>query len=463
MALHRISRGLDLPLSGAPEVARVEDVAPPTRVALVADDYVGMKPTMMVAVGDEVRRGQPLFEDKKSPGVLYTAPGAGKVVAVNRGDRRALRSVVIELTDEERAGKPGPDQVQPLESYGAVAAAGDLHALSADQVRDLLLESGQWTAIRRRPFGKVAAPTESPAALFVTAIDTNPHCPPVDRVLEGRDNDLAAGIAVLSKLAPHTYVCTRPEQWVELTGEAHVTQETFSGPHPAGNVGTHIHLLEPVGPQKTVWYVGYADALMIGRLFRTGALDFERVISLAGPSVKRPRLVRTRMGAATDELVSGELEDGARVVSGSVLAGRTAMGEVEGYLGRFHNQVSALKEDTERKLLGWMGPGADKFSVVPAFLSSWLGGGKRFDMTTTTHGSKRAIVPIGNYERVMPGDFLPTFLLRSLVVRDVERAEELGALELEEEDLALCTFVCAGKIDYGPILRDNLDIIEREG
>ncbi len=259
------------------------------------------------------------------------------------------------------------------------------------------------------------------------------------------------------------HVCKSPGGQVKAPGGGGISIEEFDGPHPAGVAGTHIHFIKPVNRARSAWYVNYQDVVAIGVLFTDGRLDVERVISLAGPSVNRPRLLRTRIGASTDELVAGELAEGEqRVLSGSVLSGRQAEGEILGYLGRYHLQVSALREGREMELFGWLVPGAEKFSVINTFTSA-LTPGKRFAFTTTTNGSERAIVPIGQYEKVMPLDILPSFLLKALAMQDIERAEELGALELDEEDLALCSFVCTGKNDYGPMLRQVLTTIEKEG
>ena len=219
----------------------------------------------------------------------------------------------------------------------------------------------------------------------------------------------------------------------------------------------------PVSRLRSVWNVGYQDVIAIGKLFGEGVLDVERIISLAGPTVKNPRLLRTRMGVSLAELTEGQLvECENRVISGSVLSGRTAMGDETGYLGRYHLQVTALAEGRERELFGWLGLGPTKYSTINSYLGSVIPGAK-FRFTTTTNGSDRAMVPIGMYEEVMPMDIMPTFLLRALLMQDIERAEELGALELDEEDLALCTFVCPGKSDYGPLLRKLLTTIEKEG
>ena len=453
MAAHRITKGLDLPIAGDPQQA--VSPAPALRhVALLGADYIGMKPKMEAKVGDRVKRGQLLFEDRKAPGVRFTAPAAGTVMAIHRGEKRAFLSLVIALDGD------GTDQVE----FQTFTRAAPEH-LSADQVRALLVESGQWTALRMRPFSRVPTPDSTPRAIFVTAVDTNPHAADVGVVLKGKEDDFKRGLAVLAKLAPKLYLCKSSKLQLAAGGLPNVQVEDFDGLHPAGNVGTHIHMLEPVDRDRVVWHINYQDVVAIGVLFATGQLDSTRVISLAGPTVTRPRLIQTQLGASIDELTAGELASGEnRVISGSVLSGRKAMGEVDGYLGRYHLQVSALLEGRQRDLLGWVGPGVSKFSILPIYFG-FLGRvfGKKFNMTTTTNGSPRAMVPIGMYERVMPLDIHPTFLLRSLLVGDTDRAIQLGALELDEEDLALCTFVDPGKADYGVILRKNLSEIEKEG
>jgi Na+-transporting NADH:ubiquinone oxidoreductase subunit A len=443
----KIKKGLDLPIAGAP---RLEIGAGPTvtRVALVADDYVGMKPTMAVAVGDRVRRGQLLFTDKKTEGVRYTAPAAGTVVEVNRGEKRRFESLVIAVEG---------DEAEQFRSW----KAAELDTLSATDVEAELLASGLWTAIRVRPYGKVAVPGTRPRSIFVTAVDTHPLGFDPALVVASAKDDFVNGLKVLARLATPVRVCAKAGSAVPGAGIAGVEVHSFSGPHPAGLVGTHIHLLDPVGPGRQVWHLGAQDVIAIGRLFTTGQLSAERVVSLAGPGCKNPRLVKTVLGADLGELTKGELHDGEmRVISGSVLGGRTAAG-TGAYLGRYHQQVSVLREGREREFLGWQGPGFDKFSTLKIYFGSVLG--KKFPMTTTTNGSRRAMVPMGTYEKMMPLDILPTQLLRSLIVRDTDSAQALGCLELEEEDLALCTFVCPGKYEYGPILRDNLTRIEKEG
>ena len=413
---------------------------------------------MQVSVGDDVRRGQSLFEDKHTPGVRHTAPAAGTVAAINRGDRRALRSVVIELSRAEYEGRD-PEAV----SFSAFSGRHPT-GLSREAVAELLIESGLWTGIRARPFGRVADPAQRAHAIFVTAIDTNPLAPSVDVALHGAGGAFERGVAALTRLTDGpVFVCTAPGAAVPIPALDRVRHEEFAGPHPSGTVGLHMHTLEPVDRRRIGWHVGAQDVVAVGRLFETGTLDVRRVVSLAGPPVARPRLLETRIGASIDELTDGEADDlDVRAISGSVLSGRTAAGEIHGYLGRYHQQISLLAEGRRREFMGWLGPGFNKYSTISTFVSRLIPG-RRFSLTTSTNGSRRAIVPIGSYEKVVPFDIAPTPLLRSLLMGDVERAEELGCLELDEEDLALCTFVCPGKNDYGPLLRQVLESIEKEG
>lgn len=456
MAVHRIKRGLQLPIAGQPQQV-IERGRAVSHAALLGADYIGMRPTMHVEVGAVVDRGQLVFEDKKTPGVRYTAPVAGTVVAINRGERRAFQSLVIRLSDEERQG-------QGRQVTFASYTGGPVPALGSDQVRDLLLESGLWTTLRARPFSKVADPTVRPRSIFVTAMDTNPLAPDVDVVLQGVEAEIEAGLQALTKLTDGpVFFCTAASSALRPPAVDRVRHEQFDGPHPAGTVGVHIHTLDPAGRGRIVWHVGYQNLVAIGRLFLTGELMTRRVVSLAGPSVLNPRLIETVVGASTDELVEGELASGdQRVVSGSVLSGRKAQGEALGYLGLYHNQISVLPEGRQREFMGWAAPGLNKFSVSGAFLSA-LRRGARYPMTTSTNGSVRAIVPIGLYESVMPMDLEATYLLKALATRDIERAEQLGVLELDEEDVALCTFVCPSKNEYAPWLRDVLTAIEKEG
>ncbi len=448
--MFKIRKGLDLPISGAP--AQEIDTGPAvTRVALVGDDYVGMKPKMAVQVGDSVKLGQVLFEDKKTPGVQFTSPGCGKVVAVNRGAKRKFESMVIELQGEEE---------ETFQSFGA----GELGNLERDKVQEVLIQSGMWTVLRTRPYSKVPEPGSAPHSIFVTAMDTNPLAADPAPIIKEQAEDFINGLQILARLTDGpVYVCKRPGADIPGDGTASVSMQEFAGPHPAGLAGTHIHFLDPVSDQKMVWSINYQDVIAVGRLFTTGRLYLERVISMAGPAMKNPRLIRSRLGAAVDELVAGELSrDNVRLISGSVLSGRQASGGYA-FLGRPHLQVSAIAEGREREFLGWALAGFNRFSVKALYASALFGRRRKVAFSSSAEGSPRAMVPVESYEKVMPLDIDPPYFLRALVVGDSEKAQDLGCLELDEEDLALCAFVCPGKYNYGPLLRDVLTHIEKEG
>jgi Na+-transporting NADH:ubiquinone oxidoreductase subunit A len=444
----KINKGLDLPIQGAPQQS-IQNGNSVTRVAILGEEYIGMRPTMHVQEGDKVKKGQILFEDKKNPGVKFTAPAAGNVVEINRGAKRVLQSVVIQLEGDES---------EVFAKYSNT----ELASLDAVKVQENLVNSGMWTAFRTRPYSKSPALDSKPNSIFVSVMDTNPLAADPQIIIAQRSEDFANGLQVISRLTDgKVFVNKAPGADID-TGDATVEVNEFSGVHPAGLVGTHIHHLDAVGQRKKVWHIGYQDVLAIGSLFITGELDNRKVVSLGGPEAKSPRLVRTLLGADITELTANEANAGdIRILSGSVLLGNHAHG-VHGYLGRFHNQVSILREGREKELFGWIKPGVNQHSVTRAYFGHFSPK-KLFGMTTTTNGSDRSMVPIGNYERIMPLDILPTLLLRDMISGDTDGAQSLGCLELDEEDLALCTYVCPGKYNYGPILRDCLEQIEKEG
>ncbi len=447
-----IKRGLDLPILGSPE-QHIELAPRVSRVGLLGADYVGMKPTMLVAPGDRVRLGQAILEDKKNPGVTYTAPASGTIAEVNRGSKRKFESIVIDVEGD------GDDRVE----FGEFAGQDPL-SLGREKVTEGLARCGLWTSLRTRPFGRVPTPGSVPSSIFVQAIDTNPLAADPAIVISDRKDQFNLGLRVLTTLTDgKVFLCKAPAAEIPGASVSGVQVESFGGPHPAGLVGTHIHFLDPVGPGKTVWYIGYQDVCAIGAFLQTGTVDVRRVISLGGPVIRQPRLLATRIGAQVSELLDGEYDNSisVRTISGSVLCGRKAIGP-EAYLGRYHNQISVIQEGNEREFLGWQMPGFDKYSTLRVFASAGLPN-KKFSFTTTTHGSERAMVPMGTYEQVMPMDILATQLLRSLIYRDTDEAQQLGILELEEEDLGLCTFVCPGKYEYSSLLRQSLNTIEREG
>ncbi|MBU1565276.1 MAG: Na(+)-translocating NADH-quinone reductase subunit A [Proteobacteria bacterium] len=444
----RMKRGLDIPISGGPE-QKIRQGNPVRQVALLGDDYIGMKPTMLVKPGDRVICGQQLFTDKRNEGVIFTSPGCGTVLAVNRGEKRRFESVIIDLEGEE-----GVIFCQPMTTP---------EELEPHVIRDLLITSGLWTAFRTRPYGKAPAIASDPASLFITAIDTAPLAARPLTVLQEYQGEYELGLRTLRRLltVPIHY-CTG-----ESTLQAYEQVEgleywCFEGPHPAGLPSTHIHFIDPVHDAKTVWQIGYQDVIAIGHLLRTGQLLTDRVIALAGSGVIQPALVKTRLGASLSDFCRRELSlERLRVISGSVLCGRESTGYAA-FLGRFHNQVSVIADSNGRSFFNWLLPGKGRFSIKPVFASAFFRK-TVFPMNTALWGGKRAIYPLGTYDRVMPMDIIATSLLKSISKGDTEKSKALGCLELIEEDLGLCGFVCPGKNEFGPYLREVLTAIEQGG
>lgn len=448
----KIKNGMNIPVAGRPQQS-IHDGHEAEQVALCGPDYVGLKPRMLVSEGDSVTLGQPLFVDKHHPGVPYSSPGSGQVVAINRGPRRVLHSVVVQLEDQAT----GKVLYEPFKKSRILRLE---HAEAADRLR----ESGLWTAFRQRPFNRVPHSDSVPRSIFVTAIDTRPLAADPQVIIREQVEAFANGLRVLPALTEgQVFLCTAPGWDIPVPESDRIRQVAFSGPHPAGLAGTHIHHLDPVGPEKEVWHVGYQDVIAIGKLFGEGRLDFARVVAIGGSCVNEPRLVRTRLGASVHELVGPCSEGchGVRLIAGSVLGGRTAQGGLA-YLGRFHDQVSVIPEGGDRHLFGWTGIFPWRYSAARTFLRK-LGHRRRFNITTAQNGRYSGMIPTRAFEKVLPLDILPSPLFRALLVKDTDQAQALGCLELDEEDLALCSFVCPAKNDYGLALRINLQQIEKEG
>jgi len=445
-----IKKGLNIPVDGVP-VQEITGTKRVNSVALIGDDYIGMKPGFHVKEGDHVKLGQLLFTDKRLPAVSYTSPGTGMIRAINRGEKRKFLSIVIELEDPEEDTSPLLYNPHKLDS------------LDRDLVKEELLKSGLWNALRSRPFGRTADPDNIPKSIFVTAIDTRPLAPSVDAVIDGNETDFKNGIRALKLLTDGPlYVCVGDNTALPKYNMDGVETVVFKGPHPTGLVGTHIHFIDPASRKKIIWYIDYQEVIAFGKFFTSGKISVERVVSIAGPSVKNPRLIKTRLGVSTDDIIKDELLPGNhRIISGSPLYGHEAKDE-SGYLGRYNYQITGIPEGGKRKFFGWMAPRKDLFSAKKVFLLGWLLGHK-YVFDTSLNGSLRPIIPIGVYESVMPLDIIPTYLLKYISVENVDMAEKLGCLELVEEDLSLCTYVCPGKNDFAPPLRNILDIIYKEG
>ena len=448
----KIKKGLNIPIHGLP-AGDIIDSKKSRSVGILGSDYVGMKPTMLVEEGERVKLGQALFEDKKNPGVIFTSPTGGKVEAINRGERRVLQSVVIEV-----------DQNEVVVNFKSFSEK-DLSNSSSKDVRAQLIASGMWTSFRTRPYSKVPGVETSPANIFISAIDTQPLSADPENIIKLHKEDFLFGLSVIKKLEDcPIHLSLGESSELDLSKDDQLRLHSFSGPHPAGLVGTQMHFISPATLTNINWTIGYQDVIAIGQLFQTGLINVERVISLGGPQVSNPCFLKTRLGACTDELTAGELTHREnRIISGSVISGREAIGPYA-YLGRYHNQISVISEPNskDRDFMNWLTPGPRKFSKIPLFLSA-LFPKKIFKFKALMNGSDRPIVPIGIYEEVLPQNFLPTVLLRNVVLMDTEKIQALGGLELDEEDLSLCSFVCPGKYDFGSLLRAGLTKIELEG
>ncbi len=447
--VHRFSfrKGLDLPVAGPP-AQEIHAARAVRTVAVLGADYIGLKPRLEVAEGDIVGLGAPIFAHKDTPDVKVTAPAAGRVRAINRGARRALISVEIEVDDG------AADAVD----FSAIGSAGTADGLAAK-----LAAAGLWTAFRTRPYSKVPATDTRPEAIFVTAMDSEPLAGNAALIIGTDPDAFRDGLAAITRLTEGvTYLCFAEGADVPGGDLPGVETASFAGPHPAGLAGTHIHYLHPPLPERPVWTIGYADVMAIGRLLQTGHLDPTRIVALAGPLVKDPRLIRTRSGASMVDLTEGEIDDSVayRLISGSILSGRAGAGP-DAYLGRYARQITVIEEDRRQIPMGWIRPMPRKYAVQPVLGSALAA--RLFPLTSNLNGGRRAMVPTGTFETLMPQDYLPTQLLRALLVMDTDTAQALGALELDEEDLGLVGFACPAKYEYGLALRDSLTKIEKEG
>lgn len=445
-------KGLNLPFDEAPS-AFISDGPEITTCAIIGTDTIGLKPKMLVEEGDKVALGQPIIGDKRFEGVVITAPAGGRVQVINRGPRRLLESVAIAVDDKAESIAFDEYSDQQIDN------------LTADSVKETLLKAGLWPCLRTRPYSKIPDPKTTPTAIFITAIDTRPLAPDPSIIIADSAKDFTRGLKLIAKLTEgKSYVCCAADVGLPKVDSDKVHYAAFSGPHPAGLVGTHIHFLEPVHAEKTVWHIGYQDIIAVGRLFATGQFPTERVVAVCGPGAASPALLRTRLGAYIPDLIDEVTPDAAteiRVISGDVLSGHISAGSYQ-FVGRFHQQVTLIPEGNQREAFGWIIPSVRKFATANVHLSS-LFGLDEVKLNTSLQGSPRAMVPIGLFEDVMPLDVLATQLLRALLVMDTDEAQALGALELDEEDLALCSYVCMSKYEYGTALRACLEKIEAEG
>ena len=427
----KISKGLDLPISGTPDPV-ISDTPKVTTVSLLGNDFTGMKPTMLVKSGDIVKRGTKIFEDKKNPGVFFTSPAGGIVKEISRGDRRKFLSIDIEIADNE-------DHV-----------VFDTN----ENIRNLLINSGLWNAFRSRPFNRTPSIDSSPNAIFINACDTNPLAVDPYFIINEDLKHFNRGLKALYENFSCPIHCCYQNYNFDLSVDG-VNYHQFSGPHPSGLTSTHINKIYPVNLKRIAWTIGYQDVISIGYLLEHAFLRTHKLIALGGPSVFNPSLINSRISGNIDELTAGKLETGSRVISGSVLYGHASEG-VMNYLGFYDSLISAIPDQANDIFLNWLMPGSKLHSKLNVFISSFLKP-SNFIFNTSVNGGDRAIVPVGSYDEVLPMDILVPQLLKALVVGDREQAVDLGMLELAPEDLAVCSYICPSKYDYCSILANNLN------
>ena len=443
----KIRKGLNIKLKGQADKILLQ--APGSKTYAVKPvDFQSLVPSITAKPCEEVKVGSTLFCDKYRPEIKYSSPVSGKVLSILRGERRRIIAVVVEDDGNHTA----------LEFR-----KGDPEGMTREQVVQNLLESGMWPMIRQRPYNIVAGPEDTPKAIFISGFDTAPLAPDYDFIMKDQMDDFQWGINALKKLTPgkiHLNQDVTVPSVKTFANVRHVQLNNFSGPHPAGNVGIQIHHIDPINKNEKVWVVQPQEVAAIGRLFKTGRYDPQMIVALTGSEVKKPLYYRVIRGAEVASIVDGNVHEGdVRLISGNVLQGSSVA--ADGHLGYFAYQLTAIPEGRHFEMFGWMMPGLKKFSASRTFLS-WLMPNKRYRLDTNMHGGERAYVMTGEYNRVLPMDILPVQLIKSILVQDFDKMEQLGIYEVCEEDLALCEFVCTSKIPVTSILRQGLDAIRKE-
>ena len=430
----KTSKGLNLPISGTPDPI-ISDTPNVTSVSLLANDFVGMKPTMMVKVGDIVKRGTKIFEDKKNPGIFFTSPAGGTVKDINRGDKRKFLSVEVEVSENEDA------EYFEYEN-------------TSEGLTELLINTGLWNAFRTRPFNRTPKVGSLPDAVFVNACDTNPLSVDPYFIIDQDRDDFKNGLEALTRLFSCPIHCTYQNNNFEINVDK-INYCQVSGPHPAGLSSTHISQLYPVSINKIAWTINYQDIISLGYLLKNKSLRTHKIVALGGPSVFKPSLISARISGNIDQLTAGKIDNNSRVVSGSLIYGHASEG-IMNYLGFYDSIISAIPDEANDIFLNWLMPGSNLHSKLNVFSSSLLKPNK-FTFNVSLNGGDRAIVPVGSYDEILPMDILVPQLLKALVVGDIEQAVELGMLELAPEDLALASYICPSKYDYCSILANNLN------
>ncbi len=443
----KLRKGLDINLKGKP-VSEISDVKQAETYALVPDDFTGVTPKVVVRENDVVKAGDALFVDKKHPEVKFVSPVSGTVLGIDRGERRKVLSVRVKA-----------DATPNYVDFGKKEVGG----MSAEEVKSALLEAGLFAFINQRPYDIVADPAVMPKAVFVSAFDSKPLAPDFELVLKGQEDDFQVGLDALAKLAPVYLGVSAKQKSAALTQARNVTVTVFDGPHPAGNVGVQIHHVNPINKGEVVWTVRPEDVLLIGRLFRTGHVDFTRVIALAGSEVTAPAYYRIVAGAQLTSLLSGRLSSGKvlRIINGNVLTGKVVA--ADGFLSAKANEITVIPEGSDvNEMLGWIMPRVNQYSTSHSYFSWLLGKKKEYTLDARVKGGERHMIMSNEYDKVFPMDILPEYLVKAIIAGDIDRMEALGIYEVAPEDFALCEFVDSSKLELQRIVRQGLDALHAE-
>ncbi|MEK6482257.1 Na(+)-translocating NADH-quinone reductase subunit A [Catalinimonas sp. 4WD22] len=447
----KLKKGFNINLAGKPQKVVAEADKSET-FAVKPTDFPGIiRPKVTVREGDVIKAGTPVFFDKKMNQVMYCAPVSGEVVEIVRGEKRKLLEIKI-LADKQQ-------EYEQFKEY----SASELSGISREQAQESMLKSGVWPQIIQRPFGIVANPEDTPKAIFVSTFDTHPLAPDYDVLLKGQANYFEAGIEILKKFTSgkvNLGVNADAEVSPIFSNVKGVQVNKFSGPHPAGNVGVHIHHVDPIGKGDLIWTLDPYGVVQIGKLFLDGKYDASKIIALTGSEVKEPKYYQTYLGACIDKIVGGNIkQDHVRYISGNVLTGEKI--SQNGYLGFYHHQLTVIPEGDQYEFLGWMKPTTSKLSFHRALgLLSFLNPKKEYVLTTNTLGEERAFVQTGIFEKVTPMDILPEYLIKAIMAEDYDDMEALGIFEVIEEDLALCEFIDVSKHEIQAILREGINLIK---
>ena len=444
--LIKLRKGLDINLKGKAS-AEIMSVKEPGFYALCPDDFTGVTPKVVVKEQEYVLAGGPLFIDKNHPEVKFVSPVSGVVTSVERGARRKVLSITVEAAPE-----------QDFEEFGKQ----NVSTMNGEAVKEALLGSGMFAFIKQRPYDVVADPSVAPRAIFVSAFDTNPLAPDFEMALKGEELNFQTGLDALAKMAKTYLSISVNQKSPALTQAKNVVVTAFDGPHPAGNVGVQINHIAPVNKGETVWTIDAQAVIFIGRLFNTGRVDLTRMVAITGSEVKKAAYCKLKVGALLTDVLAGNVNNGKelRYISGNVLTGKQI--SANGFLGAFHSQVTVIPEGSDvHEMFGWIMPRFNEFSTSRSYFS-WLMGKKEYALDARVKGGERHMIMSNEYDRVLPMDIMPEYLIKAIIAGDIDRMEQLGIYEVAPEDFALCEFVCSSKMELQRIVRDGLDMLRRE-